>query len=185
MMSTLAAAVEPQQQEQHRGGELLYRFEAQLDFHAIGIVPEGLRMANTFEGVATNGIFAGARVWGVDHLLVRRDGVSVIDAQKTISLGERNHYEYVHGYCLPPDGMQVPPLEVTLEPGFAWPDVLFPIIGSSTFRTADPGLAYLNRVVTRIEGWASFATGSLAVETFRVQHSGRPAMPRSPQAALV
>jgi hypothetical protein len=167
----------PDPVEERRGEEFLYRFEAQLTFQPLGIVPEGLRMANSFEGVVTQGVYESARIWGIDHLLVRRDGVSVIDAQKAISLGDRHIYEHVHGYCLPPAGMEVPPLEATLDPGFAWPDVPFPIVASSTFRTADPALAYLNRAVSRIEGWASFATGSLVIETWLMPHSGRVAMP--------
>jgi hypothetical protein len=144
---------------------LLYRFAAQLSFAPLGIVPEGLRMANSFEGTVTDGILEGGRVWGVDHLLVRRDGVAVIDAQKAISLGDRHVYEHVHGYCLPPEGMDVPPLEVMVAPGFNWPDIEFPIIGASTFRSALPELAYLNRSVAGISGAANFATGFLTIET--------------------
>jgi hypothetical protein len=184
MTSTQTAAAQPWQQAQRREGQFLYRFEAQLDFLPIGIVPEGLRMANAFEGKATEGVFAGARVWGIDHLLVRRDCVSVIDAQKTISLGDRHHYEHVHGYCIPPAGMEVPPLERILAPGFAWPDIPFPILASSTFRTSDPSLAYLNRAVTRIEGWANFATGALVIETWLMEHSGRVALQSVSEAAV-
>jgi hypothetical protein len=64
-----------------------------------------------------------------------------------------------------------------LEPDFTWPDIPFPILASSTFRTADPGLEYLNRVVTRIEGLANFATGGLAIETWQAEHSGMVALP--------
>jgi hypothetical protein len=149
---------------------LLYRFAAQLSFVALGIVPEGLRMANSFEGTVTDGILEGGRVWGIDHLLVRRDGVAVIDAQKTISLGDRHVYEHVHGYCLPPEGMEVPPLELMVAPGFSWPDIDFPIIGASTFRSALPELAYLNRSVAGISGAANFATGRLTIETRLLTH---------------
>jgi len=150
---------------------LLYRFEAQLEFVPIGIVAEGLRMANPFEGRVTEGVFEGARVWGIDHLLVRSDGVSVIDAQKTISLGDRHVYEHLHGYCLPPEGIDMPPLETMLSPGFQWPDIPFPVFGASTFRTAWPGFAHLNRAVARVDGWASFATGRLAVDTRILSHA--------------
>jgi hypothetical protein len=154
---------------------LLYRFEAELTITPLGIMPEGLRMANSFEGRVTEGILEGARVWGIDHLLLRRDGVSVIDAQKTISLGDRHLYEHVHGYCLPPDGLEVPPLEVLLTPGFRWPDVEFPVIGASTFRCAVPELEFLNRAVAAITGSASFVTGALIIETRLLQPQGRPA----------
>lgn len=160
-----------------RDAQFLYRFEALLEFVPIGIVPEGLRMANSFDGIVTEGVFEGARVQGTDHLLVRRDGVSIIDAQKTISRGGVHTWEHVIGYCLPPAGLDVPPLEMMLDPDFAWPDIPFPVLASSTFRTADPGLEYLNRVVSHIEGWANFATGGLAIETWQAQHSGTIALP--------
>lgn len=160
----------------------LYRFEAKLDVLPIGPVPEGIRMANAFEGVVTQGLLEGARVWGIDHLLLRADGVAVIDAQKTISRGSTHLYEHVRGYGLPPEGMALPPVEVMLDPAFEWPDVLFPVLGSSTFRAADPELAYLSSVVARVDGWFSFATGSLAIETRLLTHERAVAGPK--QAAL-
>lgn len=160
-------------------GDLLFRFNAQLNVLPIGIVPEGLRMANRYEGSVNEGaIPAGSTVWGIDHLLLRSDGVCVIDAQTTISLPDgTNIYEQVHGYCLPPEGMPVPPLEVLTQPGFEWPDVDFPIVGASTFRAADPRYAYLNRTTARIDGWANFKTGGLAVDTRAVQHDSTAPRP--------
>ncbi len=153
------------------GAPLFYRFEAQLNVLPIGIVPEGLRMANSFEGRVSEGEFLGARVWGIDHLLLRSDGVCVIDAQKTISQGNGLHiYEHVRGYCLPPTGLKVPPLEVLLQPGFQWPDMDFPVVAFSTFRAGVPHYAYLNDAMARIDGWANFSTGGLAIETRLVAH---------------
>lgn len=157
---------------------LLYRFEARLEVTPIGIVPEGLRMANAFEGRITEGMMQDARVWGIDHLLLRRDGVAVIDAPKTLSLGDIHIHEHVRGYGLPPHGLELPPLEALLDPKFVWPDVLFPVLASSTFRTAVPDLAYLNQALTRIDGWFSFATGSLAVETRLITHAAGVPGPR-------
>ena len=158
--------------------EPLYRFEAQLDFNPIGLVAEGIRMASSFEGRVTGGLLArhgfdGARVWGVDHLLLRSDGVGVIDAQKTISAGEMHLAEHVRGYCIPPAGMEPPPLEAVLAPGFAWPDVPFPIQGFSTFHVHAglPELAVLNRAIARIDGRASFVTGALEITTRIVPRS--------------
>jgi hypothetical protein len=150
---------------------LLYRFEAQLEVTPIGLVPEGIRMANSFEGRVTRGIMEGARVWGIDHLLLRSDGVAIIDAQKTISRGDTHLYEHVRGYGLPPQGLDMPPLVALLEPSFQWPDVLFPVVGFSTFRAGTPELEYLNRTVSRIDGWFNFATGGLAVETRPISHA--------------
>ncbi|MGB8331667.1 MAG: hypothetical protein WCE62_16180 [Polyangiales bacterium] len=151
---------------------LLYRFEAQLDSSPIGLVPEGLLMANAFEGRVTEGLLEGARVWGVDHLLVRSDGVGVIDAPKTISLGDRHVFEHVRGYCVPPPDLAMPPLQTVLSPEFVWPDVPFVVRATSTFRTADPGLAHLRSAIARIDGQVWFCTGRLVVETRLVSGVG-------------
>jgi len=161
-------------------GRFLYRFEAELDVVPIGIVPEGIRMANTFDGTVTTGEFEGARVWGIDHFILRRDGVGIVDAPKTISgqaisgrplRGEGFHlFEHIRAYSLPPAEVEMPPLEAILEPDFEWPDILFPIQGFSTFRAAQPELAHLNRAIARIDGWVDFTTGRLAVETTLVDH---------------
>ena len=154
----------------HAETELLYRFEGRLTFVPIGLTPEGLRMANPFAGIVTEGILTGGHLWGTDHLLVLNDGVSVIDAQKIVVAGDRRLYEHVHGYCIPPNGFSVPPLDALLDATFAWPDVVFPIVGFSTFRTAIPELTNLNRARARIDGWCSFADGRLAVSTRLVDH---------------
>lgn len=156
---------------------LLYRFEANLEIVPIGIVPEGLRLSVAFDGRITAGILEGARVWGVDPLLLRRDGVGVIDAPKTIFDGRIGIFEHARGYCRPPEGLTMPPLEALLEPGFTWPDVLFPIQGFSLFRAAAPELAFLNDAVASIEGWASFASGRLAIETRITERAGAVAGP--------
>ncbi|HSM02972.1 MAG TPA: hypothetical protein VK858_00025 [Longimicrobiales bacterium] len=147
------------------GGVLLYRFEATLDVNVVGLVPEGLLMSNPFEGRVTAGSFMGARVWGTDPFLLRRDGVGVVDVPKTIS-GDGFHIaEHVRAYALPPEGLELPPLEALLAPGFQWPDVDFPIHGSSTFRAAASDLTWLNRAVARVDGTANMATGALVIET--------------------
>lgn len=159
--------------------EFLYRFEATLDPSPIGIVPEGLRFVVPFDGTVTRGAFAGHRVWGTDHFLLRRDGVGVIDASKTISGPDRHIAEQVRGYVLPPEGMELPPLEAMLEPGFQWPDRAFAVIGSSTFRASGELGEHLNRVVATVEGWCNFATGALAVETRLLGINGGVPGPRT------
>jgi hypothetical protein len=93
------------------GAPLFYRFEAQLEFVPISVVPERLRMTDSCAGRVTEGEFPGARVWGIDHLLVRNDGVGIIDSQKTISHDTFHVYECVSGYCLPPADLQVPAMD--------------------------------------------------------------------------
>lgn len=167
---------------QRQSGSLLYRFEADLDLKPIGLVPEGLRMANSFDGRITRGLLKGARVWGIDHFLLLPNGVGVLDAPKTLSAGDTHVYEHVRGYCLPPAGLELPPLEALLEPGFAWPDLLFPLLGFSTFRAAAPELAYLNSAVAALEGYVNLAAGRLAVETRIIEHSGQVAGPAAAAA---
>lgn len=141
-----------------------YRFEAQLEFTPIGLVPEGLRMALSFEGEVVQGPLEGARVWGSDPLVIRPDGVGVLDVSKIISFAGVNFYEHVRGYCLPPDGLQTPALEVIAEPNFRFPDVRFPITGFSTFAAPPGRFQHLNRRLARIDGHSSFATGRLVIE---------------------
>ncbi|MFO7653985.1 MAG: hypothetical protein R6X25_09215 [Candidatus Krumholzibacteriia bacterium] len=165
-----------------RDQDILYRFEAQVGYHPVGVVPEGLRITVPFEGRITagrlmDGPYRRARVWGIDHLLLRRDGVGVIDAPKTVSAGDRHFFEHVRGYCLPPAGLALPPLEAILAPDFRWPDLLFAIHGFSQFRTADPELQDLNRAHAVIDGWASFASGQLVIETRLVEHRAKVAGP--------
>jgi hypothetical protein len=103
--------------------------------------------------------------------------VCVIDAQTMLSQTAQVHvYEHVTGYCLPPAGLRLPPLEALLAADFEWPDVSFPIVAFSTFRAATPQLEYLNSVTARIDGWANFATGGLAIETRLVSHN--PSVPQ-------
>jgi hypothetical protein len=162
---------------------LLYRFSGRLDPQPVGLVPEGLRITIGFDGEVEGGElarhgFLGARVWGIDHLLLRADGVGVIDAPKTVAAGDRRFYEHVQAYCLPPEGLELPPLPALLEPGFEWPDVDFPIVGFSTFRTGVPGLERLNRAVARIDGWGNFAARRVAIETRVLRHRAPAVEPR-------
>lgn len=145
--------------------EPLYRFEAQLELNVIGVVPEGLRMANRFEGRISSGLLCGARVWGIDHFVIRRDGIGLIQAEKTLSLGGLHLYEHVQAYCYPPSGLVLPALDAFTSSGFAWPDVHFPMQGFSTFRSAHPEYAYLNRALARVHGAGNFHTGALRIET--------------------
>lgn len=166
----------------------LYRFEAQLEPTPVGLTPEGLRITLGFEGRITGGQltrhgFAGARVWGIDHYLLRPDGVGVIDAPKTVAAGERAFFEHVRAYTLPPSGLELPPLEALVEPGFRWPDMEFPILGFSSFRSGVPELRHLDRALARIDGWGNFAAGRFAIETRLLSHAAAVALPGSPALA--
>jgi hypothetical protein len=163
------------------GGELLYRFEADLEVTVVGLTPEGIRMTVDYDGTITRGMLEGARVWGSDPLLLRADGVGVIETAKTISDGATALYEHVRGYCIPPAGLEIPEPEVILDPSFTWPDVDFPILGSSIFRAASPTYQHLNTTIAAVEGWANFATQRNAIETRALQHTGEAAAPGRPR----
>jgi hypothetical protein len=129
------------------------------------LLPEGLRMGLPLEGKVVRGAFEGCRVRGLNSLLLRDDGVGVLDMYQRIKAPGGEITAHVKGYCLPPDGVELPPLEEFLRPDFEWPTALFPVIGFSTFAGATGDLAWLNRVLAEVAGWASLATGRLAVET--------------------
>lgn len=163
MSSRISSIIDPLPRTQ-QARPFLYRFDAVLEIRPVGIVPEGLRLVVSFDGRISEGMLAGGRAWGIDHLLIRRDGVGVIDAHKTLSLGNVNVYEHVQAYCLPPEDLALPPLEVLLEPGFAWPERMFVVHGFSMFRAAHPELAFLNQAVGTIQGEASFAKRQVGLE---------------------
>jgi hypothetical protein len=149
--------------------EFLYRFEAALHATVIGLTPEGLRLTISFDGTIREGLLQGARVSGIDHYLLRSDGVGVVDTGKTLSLGDVHVYEHVRGYCVPPEGLELPPLGKLIEPDFAWPDLAFPILGSSMFRTGAAELEYLNQAIAQLEGWANFACGTIEISTYLLE----------------
>jgi hypothetical protein len=148
----------------NKSDTLIYRFVAQLtDVNPVGVLPEGLRMANAFEGEIVEGPLAGSRIWGVDPFLLRPDGVGVVDAPETIS-GEGRHIQaHARGYAIPPEGMEMPALEALLEPGFEWPDVDFRFTGCVLFRTADPAFEFLNHTIGILSGTVNMGTRRLDV----------------------
>jgi hypothetical protein len=163
--------------------DFLYRFEARIDATPIGLVPEGLRMTIAFDGHVTDGLWVGARIRGIDPLVIRPDGVGVIDAPKTITLDGRSIFEHLRGFCVPPAGLALPSLDELVKPDFEWPEEPFDIYGVSTFATSEPSLAHLNRSMAIIRGRASFATGKLEVETRLLvpETPARPARPARPR----
>ena len=146
-------------------GDLIYRFDARLaEMYPIGLFSEGIRFHNDFEGTIVDGPFKGARIFGLDPFLLRPDGIGVIDAPEVIDDGATRVSVHVRGYVVPPEGMEMPPLEALLAPGFAFPDVDFRVTASGIIRTADPAYAALNATVAIIEGTVNLATGRLVVE---------------------
>jgi hypothetical protein len=146
-----------------------YRFDADLDISPIGLTPEGLRFAAAFEGTIRDGFMQGARVWGVDQFLLRSDGIGIVDAPKTLSLGDLHVLEIVRGYCRPPEGLELPPLAKLLEPDFEWPDLEFPLEGFSLFSVGARQLQHLNSALGQIEGSVNFSTRKVTVTTYLLE----------------
>jgi hypothetical protein len=145
---------------------VLYRMRARLtESVPIGVVPEGLRVDNSFEGVITGGSLDGARVQGVDYYLIRPDLTGVIDAREVIiPAGGLAVAARAQGLIHPPAGAEAPPLEALLDPAFDWPDVPFAIEVFQTFTAAAGEHAYLNDVVVSHLGWVNYATRELQIE---------------------
>lgn len=144
---------------------LIYRFEARLaEMYPIGIFPEGIRFHNDFDGTIVAGPFTGGRIFGLDQFMLRGDGVGVIVAPEVIDTGDTRVSLEVRGYVVPPDGLEMPPLEAMADPGFEFPDLDFRVVGSALIRTADPRHEKLNRTVAVLEGTVNLATGRLVVE---------------------
>ncbi len=145
--------------------EFFNRFEAELAPAAVKITTDGLRLTVRFDGRVTRGAFVGHRVEGTDQMLLRPDGVVVLDQVKTIAGSNRQVVEHLRGYAIPPVGFEPPTLESVLDPDFAWPDAAFAIVGSATFEATGELGEHLNRTIAVVDGWCNFATGGLAVET--------------------
>ncbi len=144
------------------------------------MVPEGLRIILPFDGMVVEGALTGYRIEGTDSLLLRDDGVGVIDAQKRLVGPSDQLLEHLRGYCLPPVGLTLPPLEEFLAPEFQWPRALFPVIGFSTFHAAVGDKRWMNRALAQVAGWSSLASGRIALETRIVDSHPEVRGPRLP-----
>jgi hypothetical protein len=149
--------------------DLVYRFEADLtEVVPVGLVPEGIRFDAYFSGKVVEGLLSGATLRGIDYLLLRSDGVGVIDAYEVFSIDADQHVSaHVQGYLTPPPEVQLPPPEVILSPEFRWPDVPLPAHGFVLLRTGAEDLAWMNHTAIALEGTVNMVTGKLVVEARR------------------
>jgi hypothetical protein len=145
--------------------QLLYRLEAALtEIVPIGLVPEGVRLDVHLEGAVAEGALEGARVTGIDYLLLRADGVGVIDAYEAFTAGDgRAISAHARGYIVPPPGVEMPPPDVLLDPDFRWPDAPLPMHGFILYRTGAAGWEELNSTAAPFEGSVNVGTGELIV----------------------
>jgi hypothetical protein len=147
--------------------DLLYRFKAALtETVLVGLVPEGIRLDVHFAGQVTAGALVGARLRGINYLLLRGDGIGVIDEYETIDASDgRVVSAHAQGYIVPPKGAEFPPPEVLLSPDFTWPDdVPLPLHGFVLYRTGAPDLAHLNRTVASFHGHVDVGRTQLVME---------------------
>lgn len=154
-----------------------YSFRGQLTrMSPVGITPDGLRIDIGFAGTISDGPLAGCALDGVDYLLIRPDGVGVVDAREIVSgpggLATSIHAE---GYIVA--AFPMPELSVLADPSFSWPDADLQMHGSSRVQTADPALARAN---STIYGW----TGTVNIGRTSLEVQARSLTPR-PAAAPV
>lgn len=140
-----------------------YGFEAQVTgVVPVGMVPEGLRMDVHFEGPVTAGPLSGGTISGIDYLLIRPDGVGVLDAREIITGADGTTVTLaVSGFAVTPFPM--PPLVELLDPSFTWPDADTAMHGSARLQSGAPHLQAVNRTVFGWTGTVNMATGRLAV----------------------
>ena len=140
-----------------------YGFQAQVNRIApVGLVPEGLRIDLGFAGTLTEGTLTGAAIDGTDYLLIRPDGVAVVDARELVTGADGTTASVrVDGYIVPP--FQMPELPALLDPSFSWPDADLPMHGSARWQSAAPALDAVNRSVYACTGTVNMARGSIVV----------------------
>lgn len=174
----MTATETPRRRAADDADDLLYRFEGRFtEMIAVGPVPEGFRMHNSFAGAITAGELTGATVEGVDYFRVRSDGIGIVDGHELVTFHGDRIAVRITGYILPPPGIPQPSPEQLLDPDFAWPDAPFAIGVVATFETAAPELAHLNGTIVSHTGEANMARGTLLIEA-------RPiAGPQGPRSA--
>ena len=161
-----------------------YSFQAQLTrITPIGLLSDGLRIDVSFAGALASGPLSGGSIEGTDYLVIRPDGVAVIDAREVMASSDGVAAEaHATGYVVPP--FEMPELSVVAQPSFAWPDVDLPLHGSARIRSAHPVLAAANRFVYSFTGAVNLARGSLTVSARRIAADGA-ADGQHPSASLL
>ena len=128
---------------------------------AIGLVPEGIRLDVYVSGVVTDGLLVGAVANGVDYLLVRHDGVVVIDARYFVADTDGVTVAItLKGFAGEPSpGV----MQAILDPEFEPPDVDIAIHGAAWLHTMAPRFGFLNHTVFAFTGTVNQAEGVVRV----------------------
>ena len=121
-----------------------------------------MRIDAHFQGTVTEGPLADDTVTGIDHLLLRQDGVGVLDVRMVARSAAGRTVSWYAGGFLTPEG-EVPPLEVVGDPGFVWPDLEIPMHGWATMRSASLDLRAVNSAVYGFTGTNNVARGQIRV----------------------
>lgn len=154
----------------------LYRLEARFtEWTAFGPVPEGLRLNAHFEGRVTDGELVGATVRGIDYVLLRPDGVGILDVRELLTLDGVTIDIHPAGYMVPPAGFSMPEPQRMLSPDFVWPDVELPLHGFATLRTAAPEWRWLNESVGLFIGAANPGAETLVIDAYLFRPGGSSA----------
>ena len=122
----------------------------------------------SFAGTVTEGELAGADLRGTDYLLLRHDGVGVIDAREVIvakGAGAGAVHAHAMGYITPPFAM--PPLDALLDPGFSWPDVDLPMHGAVRLESGEKA-SPVNSIMYSFTGSVNVAQGKLRVSAIAI-----------------
>jgi hypothetical protein len=140
-----------------------FAFESTLTSRVpVGLVAEGLRMDVRFEGTVTEGRMTGGTVTGTDYLLLRPDGVGVMDVRDLIRLADGGAVAVrAGGYVTP--AFEMPPLDMLAAPDFEWPDMSVPLHGFALLQTAEPALRVYNRTVFGLTGTVNMGRGELRI----------------------
>lgn len=144
--------------------DFAFRMEATFtDVAVIGMLPEGLRLDAHYNGSIIGGPLAGAIVRGVDYLLIRSDGVTVLDVRETITTATgRCIAVRAQGYgriaSEPRAGADAVPLQGAKV---TWPDASSPLLGVAVCQTTDPEFLWMNETMLVFNGTANLGTGKL------------------------
>jgi hypothetical protein len=129
----------------------------------IGLTPVGLRIDVGFVGSITAGPLSGCTVEGIDYVLIRPDGVAVVDARELVT-GDGWPATSLHGEGFIVPTVAMPPLSAIADPDFCWPDVDMPMHGSSRVQAGDERLSAANHTVYGWTGTVNVAQARLEVD---------------------
>lgn len=107
------------------------------------------------------------------YLLIRPDGIGVVDARGVFSDGDRvTAAVRTEGYIVPPFPM--PALPILADPTFQWPDVNLPLHGAQFWEISDKELSTAAATVYGFTGSVNVATGVLQLSARSLARASQP-----------